>query len=620
MFRFKINRRLHHFFSRLLPHLDRDIRRKPGAVVVLCGLPLFMLLLCLLVAGGCGAPARDADPIANVTAEKPPLRLESAELRPIIFDGELSAIRYPLRDGAILAVANGFSLDLVFSDALDPNDIPEAIQIIGPAEVVFSVTQALSSAAGDSRTVTVLVPEIRPGDYLLAVSSSLAGVNTVAAEEPISISIQLDSQTMGEFFLLDSSGLPRPISYEECRYGLALSDTTKTFIIHFNGDVNQVSIADSISAGLREQPVILAFSWLTPRQLRVNLTQLQTGMSYHLVLEDGVDSIGNGVLGSCTFRTGKASNIGAIQLATDEMTMIYQFSEERFSGIRSQVINNRALLQAGSSLTWSFGLSARRLQSLPPLRYDLALPQSYREPVWLDYDRLLGYNTIDRSLNIVSVSEGTVEPVLTIPERFVECRLSPNGRLLAVACRATSETRRVDLLLVDLQTKAILHQESDFAQAYTTPAGFPAINLTWSSNDTLLYVDDADILRVYLSADGRVTDRVNTIEKGYRILDYLEDQNLLLCKPARAGDGSLYLIQDNKSRRLRDISADDPGFYCALVDEETILFQKGEEIYRYAISEQSSVLVGGGLLLGVSESGDKAYYMINAEDYGRSAP
>ena len=574
----------------------------------------------LLLAGGCSRIGPSQDPIANVPVEKAPLHLDSAELRPIILGGEISGASYPLQDGKILAVASSFYLDLIFNDALYPEQIQAAVQFRGPAEVDSLVSQPDSATKGSDHIIRIFVGTAPSGIYQIAVSSTLSGKNTLSMLEPVSISLHLDNQTEGSFFLLDSSGFPRPINYEECRNGLAVSDTAKTFIIQFNQDVNQVSIQDSILSGLKEQPAIAAFSWLTPRQLRVNLTQLQTGMSYHLLLSQGIDNNGNGILGACYFRTGKASNIGVIQLATDEMIMLYQFSEERFSGVRTQSIPNRALLQTGSSLTFCFGLGTKQLSALPSLRYDLAIPQSYREPVWADYDHLFGFNAQDNSISLVSVPDRVVDPVFTLPEKPMECRLSPNGRILAVAFRASTESRKVDLMLIDVQKKTLLHHIRAFAQPYITSAGYSAINLTWSSNDAFLYVDNDDILRAYLSASGQVMDRKNTIEKDSRILDYIPDEDLLLCKPVAGDPDSLYLVQDNKSQRLRDIPASKQDFYCVLLDEDTVLFQNGDRIYRYSITEQAPELIGSGLMLGISSARDKAYYMVNAEDYGSSSP
>lgn len=578
------------------------------------------LLLSLLLLGSCGQAGGKSDPIASVSAEKTPLRLEEGVLRPLIFEGETSSTRYSLEEGKITAVANGFSLDLYFSDTLDPASIESAIQLKGPSEVQYIAKQQESAPAGGQHIVNINVPAAPPGNYQLTITNALAGKNSLPLGESIPISIHLEAQTEGEFFLLDSSGLPRPITYEECRNGLALSDTAKTFIIHFDQEVNQVSVEDSLKSGLKEQPVITAFSWLTPQQLRVNLTQLQTGMSYHLILDQGMDKKGNSILGSCYFRTGKASNVGVIQLATGEMNMLYQFSEERFSGVRSQLINNKILLQAGTSLTWSFGLGARQLFSLPSLRYDLALPQHYREPIWLDYDNLLGYDSSSKTLNLVSAPEGKVTPLYTLPDRPIECRLSPNGRLLAVTCKNTADSQKVDLLLIDIRKKTLLHQLAAFAQPYNTPTGLPTINLTWSSNDAIIYADGNHILRAYLSSEGKIMEKTNTIVKDGRILDYYGDESLLLYRPVGGNSDSLYLLQDDKSRRLKNISAEEKNFYCVLVNPETILYQKGEEIYRYSIAGQSSELIGGGLLLGVSANRDKAYYMVNAEDYSRSAP
>jgi hypothetical protein len=250
----------------------------------------------------------------------------------------------------------------------------------------------------------------------------------------------------------------------------------------------------------------------------------------------------------------------------------------------------------------------------------LAIPQSYREPVWLDFDHLLGYDSQDKAICLVSAPDGEVSPIFALPEQPLECRLSPNGRLLAVAFRPSSDSRRVDLMLIDVQKKALLHHAQSFAQPYITPAGNYAVNLTWSSGDTFLYVDGDDILRAYLSSDGKILDKKNTIEKDSRIVDYYPDENILLCRTADDEADALFLVQDNKSRRLKDLSADERDFYCVLVDGETIIFQNGETIYSYSISEQTEAPIGSGLLLGVASARDKAYYMVNAEDYSRSAP
>jgi hypothetical protein len=534
--------------------------------------------------------------------------------------GEISSTRYSLAEGKITAVANGFSLDLQFSDALDPASVQGAVQLKGAGEVLYTVNQPESSDAAGQRMININVPAAAAGNYQLTIGGGLAGKDSSPLDEPVTIALYLTTQTEGEFFLLDSSGLPRPISYEECRNGLALSDTAKTFVVHFNQEVNQISVEDSLKSGLKEQPSLIAFSWLTPQQLRVSLTQLQTGMSYHLILDQAVDKKGNAILGSCYFRTGKASNVGVIQLATGEMNMLYQFSEERFSGVRCQLINNKILLQAGTSLTWSFGLGARQLFSLPSLRYDLALPQQAREPIWLDYDNLLGYDSAAKTLNLVSVSDSKMTPLYTLPDRPLECRLSPSGRLLAVTCKNKDDSQKVDLLLIDIQKKALLHQAPAFAQSYNTSAGLPAINLTWSSNDSLMYADNNDILRAYLSADGKLMEKTNVIETDSRILDYYGEEALLLYRPLTGDADSLYLLEGDNAWRLQNISAEEKDFYCVLVNADIILYQKAEEIYRYSIPDQSSELIGGGLLLGVSANRDKAYYMVNAEDYSRSAP
>ncbi len=575
-------------------------------------------------ATGCSAGGPAPNPLVHVDPEKLPLRLTGAALRPLSGPGDSFGASQSVLDGHIMAVANGFLLELEFSDRLDHLSqelIKSLIQIKGPVDLGFSLERPDASAPNNARVISVFAPECPEGEYQLTVAGTLAGLNTTAMGAPLIIDIQLDAQTRGEFFLLDSSGFYRPISYEESRQGLSLTDTAKTFVIHFNQKINQTSVEDSIYAGLKEQPALVSFSWLTPTQLRAHLTGLQTGLVYHLALEGAVDFKGNGIIGDCAFRTGKASNIGSVDLSSYNMAMIYLFSEERYSAVRSRSILNRVLLESGNGQTWSFGVGTRMLFSLPPLRYDLALPQNYREPVWLGLDQLLGYNQADKTIYIVSVTEGATDPLITLPERPLECGLSPNGRFLAITYRTPPESRKVDLVLVDVQQKAALHHVSSFARPYSTLGGSPTINLTWTGEDSFIYVDNEDIQRAYVSPAGAIMDRTYTIEKDARVIDYLRSENLLLYERSGTDNDTLYLMtRDGKSKRLKNIPTDSIGFYCALIDDETILYQKGDEIFRYSISKQASELIGGGLLLGVSQASDKAYYMMNAEDYGRSSP
>ena len=588
---------------------------------------IFTAIMTLTLVSGCAAgraPKKtEPTPVANVQTEKRPLRLTSAQLRPLAHGGELIGARYSMIDNNIMAVANGFSLELEFNDKLNRlsfEQIESLIIIKGPQEVVFTVSQPDPSTPGDTRIINVNVPDSPEGEYELTIAATLAGVNTLPLEAPAVIKIDLDAQTIGEFFLLDSSGLPRPISFEESRMGLSLSDTPKTFVIHFSQAVNQTSVEDSIRSGLKEQPAIASFSWLTPTQLRARLTGLQTGLVYHLALTEAVDARGNGIIGDCAFRAGKASNIGAIDLTTKNMTMIYQFSEERYSAVRSRSVTNRVLLEAGSGLTWAFGVGTRLLSALPLLRYDLAIPQNYREPVWIGLDQLLGYNHSDKTIYIVSVTGNTIDPLFAAPERPLECRLSPNGRVLAIAYRPTQESRKLDLMLVDISQKTLLHHAPAFARPYTTFTGSLAINLTWTGNDSFMFVDDDDIRRAYLSPAGALLDRINTIEKNARIVDYSLTDNLLLYSETGSDGGNLYLAKESKNIRLKNIPFGEKGVYCLIVNDETILFQKDDEIFVYSVSKQEADPVGAGLLLGLSRTGDKAYYMINAEDYGRSSP
>ncbi|MDR1192783.1 MAG: hypothetical protein LBK98_01225 [Peptococcaceae bacterium] len=574
------------------------------------------LLTALLISGaGCGGADALLSPPESA-AEKNILRLESGELRPLLYGGEIGGTRYPAQDGKISLPANGFSLDLSFNDAVDLTAAESAIQLKG-TEAPYLIQR--SDLAGGDHIVNLTVPRIEAGDYQVVISQTLQGLNNLPLAETVTLQLRLAHQTEGLFFLLDSSGLPRPISYEECRAGLSLSDSAKTFVLHFDQEVNQTSVEDSLNAGLREQPANTAFTWLTPQQLRLNLTHLQTGLSYRLNLDQGLDKAGNSILGACLFRTGKASNVGVIQLAAREMSMLYQFSEERFSGMRSQSIGNRILLQTSANLTWSFGLGTRQLFTLPTLRYDLAIPQQYREPIWLGLDQLLGYDALEKTFSRVSLADNTLSPILTVPERALECRLSPNGRLLAVACRSDGDSRQADFLLVDLEKNTLLHKAPLFAETFVTASGSAAVNLTWTGDDTLIYADGDDILRAYLSADGKIMDRTNVIERDARILDYLPESKTLLYR-SLSGDGdTLYLMQDDKSRRLSDLPADGGDFYCGLVDEETVLYQREGNIYLYSVPDQAGELIGPGLLLGISAGRDKAYYMANAEDYTRAA-
>ena len=147
-----------------------------------------------------------------------------------------------------------------------------------------------------------------------------------------------------------------------------------------------------------------------------------------------------------------------IDLKTYNMSMLYQFSEERYSGLRDQDIENQLLLQAGFASTWSFGLGTQKVTALPDLRFELAIPQRYQEPVWLNFNSLLAYDPVKKELCRVSVNDAAATPLLTLEEAPLECRLAPAGRYLALTVKNKEDGQRVDLLLLDLQEAKILQR------------------------------------------------------------------------------------------------------------------------------------------------------------------
>ena len=573
----------------------------------------FLLILTVFSVAGCANPL--AGPADSQPAEEPPaepFQLTASELRPLTLSGEVSSVRYPIADQQISLPALGFSLDLSFNQPVDFTGADTAVVLKGP-EVQYTVGQ-YEAAMNMDNVINVFVPAASPGEYTLEISTGLKSSGGANLSQPVQLHLFIDHQTAARFFLLDSAGQPRPLSSQECENGLSLTDTAKTFVLHFDQEVTQSSVEDSLRAGLQENPVRLSFAWLTPQQLRVTLEQLQTGLGYHLQLDKALDKKGNPIIGSCYFRTGKASNLGVIDLKTYNMSMLYQFSEERYSGLRDQDIENQLLLQAGFASTWSFGLGTQKVTALPDLRFELAIPQRYQEPVWLNFNSLLAYDPVKKELCRVSVNDAAATPLLTLEEAPLECRLAPAGRYLALTVKNKEDGQRVDLLLLDLQEAKILQRLESFAEAYSNSEGHQTINLTWDGEEALLFSDGDDIVKAYLGEDGRLLSRTNVYQKNARLLCHLPEEDLTLYR-STAGDGKdIYLLQNNKSRRVQGLSADVDRFYCLLVDEETILYQQGQEIRRFHIPSRESQLLGNGQLLGLASDHTKAYYMANAEE------
>ncbi len=574
------------------------------------------LLFCLFtgLTAGCSSPL-DQTPAAKPEGQEEAaagLILDSCELRPLTLSGEASSIRYPIVDRQIALPARGFSLDLIFNRQVDFSTAAAAISL-KDCEDEYTVRQ-YETAVDMGNVINVFLPSVTPGEYTLEITSALKDTQGGNLTEPVSIRLVIDHQTAAEFFLLDSSGLPRPLTYQECENGLSLSDTPKTFIIHFDQEVTQSSVEDSIRAGLQENPVSVSFAWLTPQQMRVTLEQLQTGLAYHLQLDTAMDKKGNIIIGSCYFRAGKASNLGVIDLATSNMSMLYQFSEERYSGFRDQDIDSQVLLQAGFSSTWSFGLGTRQVIGLPDLRFDLAIPQRYQEPVWLSLNTLLAYDAAKKELCRVSAGDGSREPLLTLAQSPLECRLSPDGRLLAMTVKSKDNGQKVDLVMIDLEERKVLQRLEEFAQSYSNAEGYQTVNLTWAGDDALLFSDGEDIMKAYVGENGKVLARTNTYQKNGRILCYLYDEGLMLYRSTNGDANEVYLIQEDKSRRVKGLLADAERFYCLLINNDTILYQQGQEIRRFDIGKQESQLLGSGQLLGISTDRTKGYYMANSEE------
>lgn len=578
--------------------------------------PVFLglvLLWTLFLAAGCAGnrtvPAKTAVP-----SDTPKFALKSSVLTPLYDDHELSSLLFPIENNTVSLAADGFSLDLTFSEPVDFTQIQYKITMIG-SDKPYTVGQSDQGDHGTDRMVNITAPNLAPGTYQLMISSQLLSTKGHPLAESITLTVHLESRTKAEFFLIDSSGLPRPLTYAECSSGLALSDTDKTFLIHFTQDIYQSSVEESIRQGLKAQSVRSSFSWLTPRQLRVTLSGLQAGSQYELVLNHAQDYRDFAIMGLCRFHADKPSDVGKIDLVSRKTVMLYQFSEERYAGLKDPFVKNQLILQAGNNRSWVFGLGTRLLTNLPSLHYDLSVSQSQLGPVWIDYETLLAFDPQSKELVLVSTTTGITTPIYTLLSEPLECSLSPDGSTLAVVTRNPEKAFHVDLLLIDMKEASSSDHEENYAKGYVTEDGLLTVNLTWEDNYHFVYFDGDHLKRAFLTTNHSLINRSKTLQRDAQLVACLPDQASLLYRRTDLEEDNVYLLRGDEEIRLKGLDLSEPNAFCIFIDPTILVYQKGLEICRYDTDTQKNQTLGSGMLLGGSGANKTVYFMTNAEDF-----
>lgn len=577
------------------------------------GLIVIFLLVLSLLASGC---SKQTEAPSNHTAGAAgtPFSLTSATLKPLYNNNEPASLQFPISNQAVSLAAEGFTLDLAFSQPLDFTQIQNKITLIGTTQP-FTVEPSESGDDPADRGVTVTASNLSPGNYQLMISSQLSSAQGTHLTEQVVLNIRLETRTQAEFFLLDSSGLPRPLSYSECSSGLDLTDTDKTFLIHFSRDVLQGSVEDSLRHGLQSQPSDIQFSWTTPRQLRIILKNLQTDIAYELLLNQARDNRGFAIMGRCRFQTGKNSDVGSIDLKTSKAEMLCRFSEERYSGLKDPLIKDQLILQAGNDFSWVFGVNSRQLTSLPNLRYALSLSQNQLGPVWLDPEKLLAYDQQTKTLVLVSCATGNTETFYTLPSDPLECSLSPDGSVLAVVTRHPEKSSKVDLLLLDTQNAELRDHEDQFSQGYVTGNGLLTINLTWEDNTHFVFYDDHSLKRAFLTTKHTLIGRKITLESNARLIAALPNQSVLVYQKLDQEKDNIYQLREGRTLHLKGLDLTGTDAYCILIAPELLVYQKDGQIFRYDTDIQAVQPLASGMLIGGSESGKLVYFMTNTENF-----
>ena len=574
------------------------------------------LLWTLCLAAGCSGN-RDVPTETAISSGTSKFSLKSSTLTPLYDNHELSSLLFPIESDAVSLAADGFSLDLTFSEPVDFTQIQYKITMMG-SDKPYTVGQSSNGSDATDRMVNITAPDLAPGTYQLMISSQLLSTKGYPLDKTITLTVHLESRTKAEFFLIDSSGLPRPLTYAECSSGLALSDTDKTFLIHFTQDIYQSSVEESIRQGLKAQSVKTSFSWLTPRQLRVTLSGLQTGAQYELVLNHAQDYRDFAIMGLCRFHTDKPSDVGKIELVSRKTVMLYQFSEERYAGLKDPFVKNQLILQAGSDRSWVFGLGTRLLTNLPSLHYDLSFSQSQLGPVWIDYETLLAFDKQAKELVLVSTTTGITTPIYSLLSEPLECSLSPDGSTLAVVTRNPLMTVNVDLLLLNMKDASSVDYEENYAKGYVTEDGLLTVNLAWEDNYHFVYFDENDLKRAYLNTSHSLINRSKLLQRDARLVACLPNQASLLYQRTDMGKDNVYLLRGDDNILLKGLDLSEPNAFCIFIDPTIVVYQKGPDICRYDTDTQKNQTLGSGMLLGGSGANKAVYFMTNAEDFEKS--
>lgn len=428
---------------------------------------------------------------------------------------------------------------------------------------------------------------------------------------------------MTSFSLLDQNNiLDMDTSKLDCP--VKLNTNLKTFKLKFTKDVDKKSVENSITEDPSFNGLKCTFNWINERELELKVEGFKgdkaVDYQYTINVSNGLDCEGFKITCNFYFNANKPNTIGYIDIPSKSDNIIKEMSDRSFMTYDNTIVGRYILLD-GVYAKWVYDIEKDSLiKNINAVSSVGAFNGSVDEDSYIWYDgnqnSIVQYSPADNN-------NKTLFKCSFIPDNMnwavKEIKISPNGKLIAFAvCNCQAGFWGKGSLYILSPDGRVLYK-------YEAPYYYISIKEHFYPPD-MVWLDDSHILLdTQVKPDGSEAGNITCVNindgsseiyyKGAMEPVTLPGKDLVMIRKVTDGNEYVLLSGGKQIGSINNKSDEYPQgitiYNAYFMDENSLVYNKGEDIMLYNISSRLQVLLGRGHIFGISQDRTKVYYMTN---------
>lgn len=520
--------------------------------------------------------------------------------------------------GNVLQLAgNGFSFDLVFETEMDKDSVLKGVRLEG-----YQGSNA-EIATFDGKIFHCNYPDPEwDKPYIFYVEKEIKDAQGRTLLEETRLEVTITKDTFANFTLFGEDGtyenLRTSIANAALASGLALTDAPKVVVAQFSKEVNSKSVENSIAKGFEGRKVNYRLEWLDQQKLRMELNGFENSEKpYKISLDDAVDTNGFKIYGNLYFTTGKPCEIGYVEVASKNHSVVNKFRDMRYEIWHSPYVGDYVIVDYPAPKV--FDLKSKQFgDEFARMDYVMFGRNLGMKAVWFNQDSVLFYDHEQGKIRRHTFKDKRVQDLFKLPgasqnsEKPIEMVLSPDRQKLALVDIAGGGVEsKFDISVFSLSGKLLFQSEK-----FPIPRmvqNLVAFNLAWLDDRNLVLENERqDIVRIDIQTGKKQLLVSNAIEP---VVDPLSG-NLMVTRTKERDDRGYYedrtylVIKDGVETEIGRGSANE--FTNAyFLDKDKLVFNRKGDIVLFDLSSKNEEILGQGEIFGVSEDRTRVYYLTN---------